>query len=140
MRQPAEVVHDAQYRQREAEQEARRLAHRLCDILGVVVTLDGLYLVYLLAYLAVNVEYRVRRFKDDLDRSLGRVDGETALDGHNDLNVVARVDAAADDEAVHSRQHGYAAYVSRDYEMQDADALIAVNPQLAQAAVNILLR
>lgn len=38
---------------------------------------------------------------------------------------------------VHSRQHGYAAYVSRDYEMQDADALIAVNPQLAQAAVNI---
>lgn len=58
-------------------QEARRLAHRLCDILSVVVALDGLYLVYLLAHLAVNVEYRVRRFKDDLDRSLGRVDGET---------------------------------------------------------------
>ena len=135
LRQPAEVVHNAQNAQREAQQEARRFAQRLRHVLGVVVALRGLYLVYLLVHLAVNIEDGVRRLKDDLDGGLCRVEGDGALDGHDDLNIIPRVNAPPDDEAVDARQHGYAAYVSCDDEVQNADALVPRDAQLAQAAV-----
>ena len=45
LRQPAEIVHDAQNGQCETEQEARRAAQRLRHVLGVVVAVGGLDLI-----------------------------------------------------------------------------------------------
>lgn len=136
LRQPAEVVHHAQDSNGEAQQEARRLAQRLRHVLGIVVAGGGLYLVYLLVHLAVNVEDGVGRLKRDLYGRLRRVDGYGALDRHDDLDILARVYAPADDEAVYAGQHGDAADIRRDYEVQDAYPLITGDAELAQAAID----
>ena len=132
----AEVVEDAQHADRHAQQEARSARQRLGDLLGVVVFLAGLDLLDLLVELAVDIEDRVGGLEVHLDRGLGRVDGQRALDRHDDGDVVVRVDAAARDETVDARQHGDAADVRGDEEVQQADPLVAVHAQLAQAAVD----
>ena len=94
-------------------------------------------LVDLLVQLPVDIEDRVCRVEVYLDRGLGGVNGEGALDGHNDDNVVCRVDPPPDDKAVEPRQHGDQPDIGRDHKVQDADALVALHTQPPQPTVDV---
>ena len=131
-----EIIQRAQDRDRKAEQEARGLRKRLGDLFGVVVLFAGLDLLDLRVELAVYVEDRVGGLEVHLDRGLGRVDGQRALDRHDNGDVVMGVDAPTSDEAVDARQHRDAADMRGDEEVQHPDTLVAVHTQLAQAAVD----
>ena len=124
---PTKIVQHADDRQRKAEQEARRAAEGLGNCLGVVVFVGSLDFVDFLIHLAVDVEDCVSRFKVDLDGRLRSFNGETALDGHDDRDIIPCVDAAADNKAVDAWEHGHAADICRDDKVQNADALIALN-------------
>ncbi len=137
LRQPAEVVHHAQYHKDEAQQKARQLAQCFGHVLSAVAAGVGLYLVYLLLHLAVDVIYGVGRLKDYFYRGLGRVKRERALGYHYDLYVVARIDPATDDKAVDARHHGKGTHIGRDDEVQKANALVSGHAHAAQMAVNI---
>ena len=72
----------------------------------------------------------------DLDGRLRRVHRHAVLHSHDHGDVIMGVNPAAGDKAVHARQHGGGTDVAGNQEMQQADALIAVHPKLAQAAVH----
>ena len=135
--QPAEIVHHAQNRNGKAEKEAGQLAESLSHVLSVVVALRGLYLINLLVELEVHVHNSVGRLKLHLDGSFGCVNGEAALDCHDNLYGILGIYAAACHEAVYARQHGNAAYIGCNKKMQKTDALVACNTQLAQSLIHI---
>ena len=137
LRDDAEVVHHAQAADGEAQQEARQLQQCARDLLGVVVLAAVFDLVDLLIHLAVDVKDRVRRGKDGLDGRLVRGGGHGAAHGQHDLDVVARVDAAACHEAVDAGTHGDHAHIGRDEQMQVAETLVALEPLLTQPAVGV---
>ena len=134
---PAEVVHHPQDPDGKAQDNARQAAECLSHILGIVVLIAGLDLVDLLVQLPVDIEDRVCRVEVYLDRGLGGVNGEGALDGHNDNNVVCRVDPPPDNKAVEPRQHGDQPDIGRDHKVQDADALVALHTQPPQPPVDV---
>ena len=58
----------------------------------------------------------------DLDAGVGGFLRQFLFDGHDNLNVVARVDALTADEAVDGRLLGHGADVGRQHNMQKAEA------------------
>ena len=86
---------------------------------------------------AVNVIDRVGGLERYLDGSLARIDGQTAFYGHDDLNILARIDALADAEAVESRQIRAGANICRNEQVQHAHALVASDALLSEPAIGI---
>jgi len=135
--QEAKIVQRPDDSQRGAEKEAGQLTQSLGNILGVVVVLAGLDFLNLLVELTVDIKNGVRGQEVHLYRGLGGVEGDALFDSHNNVNSLAGVDAAAGNKAVDTGHHADTSDIGSDKEMQNTDALIALYPQLAQAAVKL---
>ena len=121
MRQPVKIIHQTENAHRHAQQNAGEAHERVGELFRGAQGNVGADLVRGLGELAVNVEHRVGRREADLDARLRRGDGGAALDGENDFNVVAGIDAPSGYEPVDARTHGHRADVSRDDQMQKAE-------------------
>ena len=84
--QPAEEIAYAKQLYGKAEKETRCMAERFGNIFSVIVAIIGLYLVYLLIHLAVDVKNSVGRLEADLDSGLCCIDGDAALDSHDKIS------------------------------------------------------
>ena len=120
-RQPVKIVHQTENAHRYAQQNAGEAHKRAGELFRRAERNVGADLVHGLGELAVNVEHRVGRREADLDARLRRGDGGAALDGKNDLDVVAGIDAPAGHEPVDARTHGHRADVGRDDQVQKAE-------------------
>lgn len=103
LRQQTEIVGNAQKPDGKADDEARQGSKLVCKFLGAVFLVGVFDLVDGGVHAAVNVIDRVGGLERYLDGSLARIDGQTAFYGHDDLNILARIDALADAEAVESQ-------------------------------------
>ena len=135
-RQPAEIVQHPQHGNGKAQQEAGQAAQRLSHFLGIVITVGRLNLLDLLVHLPIDIKDGVRRFKIDLDGGLAGIQCQAALNRHDNGDLIGGVDTAAGHEAVDAGQHGYAADIGRNQEMEDADASIAIHAQAAESPIH----
>ena len=133
--QDAKVVTDAQQLKGKAQQETGSLTQSLSHVLGVIVAVVSLDLFNLLVELAVNIKDGVGGLEVDLDGGLGGINGQAALDSHDNSDIIGSVDTATGHKAVQTGQHGYAADMYGDEKMQQTNALVALNAQFTQALI-----
>ena len=137
LRQQTEIVCNAQKPDGKADDEARQGSKLVCKFLGAVFLVGVFDLVDGGVHAAVNVIDRVGGLERYLDGSFARIDGQTALYGHDDLDILARIDALAYAEAVESRQIRAGANICRNEQVQHAHALVASDALLSEPAIGI---
>ena len=137
LRQQAEIIRDANEPDEKAYYDAGQRGEFIRKFLGAVFLVGAFDGVDRLVHLIINIIDGVGRLKGHLDGRFGRVYGKTALDGHDYLDIVMRIDAVADDEAVETGKVCAGADISRNEKMQHAYALVAVNALLSEPAVGV---
>jgi|GEM_PF-6614650 len=133
---PTEIVHDADDGKDKFQHEPGQPLAFVGKFLGAVILLAGLDLVDGLVHLAVDIVYRVRGLKADLDHGFRGVDGKTSFHRHDDFNIVAGVDTVAAYEPVEPGKQSDAADIRGDEHMQETEPLEACHTLRAQPAVS----